>query len=154
MKMQFDLRIDCLNKKINHKATALGWAAMIMGGCRRSANFQIRTLYHWIAPAVDHGQIMFLFNRASVPLGFVIWAHLASDSEQRLLNDLNFILHPCEWNEGGRTWIIDYCFPAGAVRESLPFLRKRLHDEGVTHVNWARRYTDYSIRKVTTYRIG
>lgn len=121
---------------------------MVMSRCRRSSNFQILTLHYWLAPAIEHEQIIFLYDRTATPIGFVIWAHLAPDSEQRFLNEPDFLLHPSEWNEGGRTWIIDFCFPSGAIKESLTMLRTLLRDAGIKRVSWARRWADYTIRTV------
>lgn len=153
MKKYFDLLDNCLDPKLENKATALGYAAMVMSRCKRSSNFQIRTLYYWLVPAIEHGQIIFLFDRTSQPIGFVLWAHLAPDSEQRFLHDANFFLHPSEWNEGGRTWIIDFCFPEGAVKEALVVLKKRLGEFGITHVAWARRGADYSIKRTGNFKL-
>ncbi|OUM37764.1 hypothetical protein B8W72_03515 [Pseudomonas putida] len=149
MKKNFELVSACHDQKLKEKAAALGYAIMVMSTCRRSSVFQIRTLHYWLAPAIEHEHIIFLYNRTSTPIGFVIWAHLAPDSEQRFLNDPGFLLHPSEWNEGGRTWIIDFCFPSGAIKESLTMLRALLKDARIKRVSWVRRRADYSIRKVS-----
>lgn len=149
----YELRDACLNRKLKDKASALGYAVMIMSRCRRSCSFQIRTLQYWLSPAIELEQILFLFDRTSTPIGFVIWAHLAPDSEHRLLHDPNFLLHPSEWNEGGRTWIIDFCFPCGAIRESLSMLREFFLESRIKCIFWARRRSDYSLRKVSGYSI-
>ncbi|MND45642.1 RTX toxin acyltransferase family protein [compost metagenome] len=154
MKKHYELRKACLNQKLKDRASALGYAVMIMSRCHRSSSFQIRTLQYWLAPAIEHEQILFLYDRTSIPIGFVIWAHLAPDSEHRLLYDPAFLLHPSEWNEGGRTWIIDFCFPCGAIRESLAMLKIFFLESGIKSVFWARRRIDYSIRKVSGFNIA
>lgn len=148
MNKRYNLQTSCRDTKLNDKATMLGHAAMVMAGCRRSSGFQIRTLYYWIAPAIEHAQIIMLFDSSSAPRGFLIWAHLAPDTEQRLLHDPNFLLHPSEWNEGGRAWVIDFCFPGGAVKEALAMLRQHLREAGVDQISWVRRRADYSIRRI------
>lgn len=148
MKRQYSLQNSCRDANLNDKAAMLGHAAMVMAGCRRSSSFQIRTLYYWIAPAIEHAQIIVLFDRSSSPRGFLIWAHLAPDTEQRFVQDPHFLLHPSEWNEGGRAWVIDFCFPGGAVKEALASLRKHLRESGVSQISWVRRHADYSIRRV------
>lgn len=152
MSKQYKLQTSCLDSKLNEKATMLGHAATIMACCRRSSSFQIRTLYYWLAPAIDHAQIIMLFDSSSAPRGFLIWAHLAPDTEQRFVQDPNFLLHPSEWNEGGRAWVIDFCFPGGAVKEALAMFRKHLREAGVSQISWARRRADYSIRRVGSCR--
>ncbi|MFK0312181.1 toxin-activating lysine-acyltransferase [Pseudomonas sp. NPDC090233] len=148
MKKHFELMSVCQDHKLKERAAALGYAVMVMSKCRRSSSFQIRTLHYWLAPAIEHEQIIFLYDRTATPIGFVIWAHLASDSEQRFLNDSDFLLHPSEWNEGGRTWIIDFCFPSGAIKESLKMLREHFLEAGIKRISWVRRWPDYTVRKV------
>ncbi|HDS1733125.1 TPA: toxin-activating lysine-acyltransferase [Pseudomonas putida] len=123
-----------------------------MTSCNRSVNFQIRTFGFWIAPAIEHDQIAILFDRVGKPRGYFIWAHLADDTEKRLLTDPNFFLHPSEWNEGGRTWIIDFCFPYGVVKEAAACVKYVLSNVGLHKVSWVRRNQDYSIKKIMRYR--
>jgi len=152
MNRHYNLQTCCRDTKLNEKATMLGHAAMVMACCRRSSSFQIRTLNYWLAPAIEHAQIIMLFESSSIPRGFLIWAHLAPDTEQRFVQDPHFLLHPSEWNEGGRAWVIDFCFPGGAVKEALAMLRKHLRESGVSEISWARRRADYSIRRVGSCR--
>lgn len=152
MRKHYALQTSCLDPKLNDKATMLGHAAMVMASCPRSSNFQIRTLYYWLTPAIEHAQIIMIFDSSSTPRGFLLWAHLAPDTERRLIEDANFLLHPSEWNEGGRAWVIDFCFPCGAVKEALTMLRKHLRESGISQISWIRRRADYSIRRVGSCR--
>ncbi|WP_419178846.1 toxin-activating lysine-acyltransferase [Pseudomonas brassicacearum] len=110
--------------------------------------FEIMTLRLWIAPAIDHKQILFFFDRNDSPIGYVTWAHLAPDSETRLLRDPNFLLHASEWNEGGKTWIIDFCFPLGRTAEAIKPLKMHFQSLGIDRVFWARRNSENLIRRV------
>jgi cytolysin-activating lysine-acyltransferase len=148
MSSSYQLSTRCKSSEIEKKAAALGYASMIMCQCRRSSAFQLRTLNFWLAPAIDHQQILFFFDRSSTPIGYITWAHLARDTERRLLTDPNFWLHPCEWNEGGNTWIIDLCVPYGGVRDAIRIVRKFFLDDHITEVRWARRRADQSPWKV------
>ena len=85
MTRHYNLQTNCRDTKLNDKAAMLGHAAMVMACCRRSSSFQIRTLYYWLAPAIEHAQIIMLFDSSSTPRGFLIWAHLAPDTEQRFV---------------------------------------------------------------------
>lgn len=153
MKKQFKVFTQCNNPGIQSKAASLGYANMVMFMCGRSSRFQMRTLQYWLTPAIDHKQILFLFDSAASPIGYVTWAHLAQDTEQRLLTDANFLLHVGEWNEGGRTWIIDFCFPFGGAREAVNVLKGMFREAGIDKVFWARRQADYSIRKTLGYTL-
>ena len=95
----------------------------------------------------------FFFDREGNPVGYVVWAHLAPDSEKRLLTDPGFLLHPSEWNEGGKTWIIDFCFPAGGAKESIVQLKNFFRGEEIQKVFWARRDKNHVVRKLLSYSL-
>lgn len=154
MSKPYILQTKCHNPAVEKKAAALGYASMIMFRCKHSSRFQVGALYFWIIPAIDHQQIAFFFNSEATPIGYVSWAYLADDVEHRLLTDPNFLLHPSEWNEGGRTWIIDYCFPYGGIKESLHQIKDIFRVQGSEQVSWVRRNPDYSIRKIVRYRVA
>ncbi|MCP2021980.1 RTX toxin acyltransferase family protein [compost metagenome] len=153
MKNKLELFTACRDTNLKDKAAALGYASMIMFRCKRSSNFHMRTLNFWLTPAIDHQQIMFLFDRTSTPIGFVIWAHLAPDTEERLLADPAFLLHPSEWNEGGRTWVIDLCLPCGGAMESIKKIKSTFRKTCIDKVFWVRRNNDYSVKKTGHYRL-
>lgn len=136
MKIPYAYRTECCNATTNNKALQLGYACMIMFMCKRSAAFQMRTLDFWLVPAIDHQQIIFLFDSTAQPIGYVIWAHLSEETEQRMLTEENFLLHPSEWNEGGRTWIIDFCFPKQKI--SLKTLKKIAKGICSEKIYWTR----------------
>ncbi|WP_218227990.1 toxin-activating lysine-acyltransferase [Pseudomonas sp. Irchel s3b2] len=154
MKKEFNLFTECHNIAIKDKAVLLGYANMIIFMCRPYSAFRVLTLDFWISPAIDHKQILFLFDSTSKPIGYVTWAHLAPDTEQRLLKDQSFLLHPSEWNEGGRTWIIDFCFPCGGVKEAIHKLKKFFQNENIDDIFWVRRNIDYPDQKGKTLRGG
>lgn len=153
MKERYDLNTECQSAEIEEKAVLLGYANMVIFNCKQYSTFRILTLDFWISPAINHKQILFLFDITAKPIGYVIWAHLAPDTEQRLMKDLNFLLHPSEWNEGGRTWIIDFCFPCGGVSEVVRKLKILLQKKSIYQVFWVRRNSDYSVRKSMSCRL-
>ncbi|AHL34944.1 RTX toxin acyltransferase [Pseudomonas brassicacearum] len=142
--MTFDLRTECRSSTTEEKAKFLGFASMVMFMCRRYSTFRMLTLDFWLSPAIDHRQIVFFFACTGLPMGYVTWAYLAPDAEERLLTDPEFLLHPSEWNEGGRTWIIDFCFPSGGAKEAVARLKDIFREEGVSKVHWMRRGNDYT----------
>lgn len=153
MKRTFELNTICKNSVVFGKAQQLGFACLVTSVCRRYSSFSMRTLRFWICPAIDHKQILFFFDKMSTPIGYITWAHLANDSEERLLKYTDFLFHPSEWNEGGSTWIIDFCFPCGGVKEALIIIKNYLEKENIEKVFWARRNEDYTIRKVGSYQL-
>ena len=85
------------------------------------------SLNQWIMPPILHEQIMFVFDRGGIPLGYWTWAYLASDVESRLLCDHNARLHDSEWNEGDSLWIMDFVFYAGYVSDVVAFIIRNAH---------------------------
>ena len=141
---------NCIASNVNEKARLLGFACSILSMCPRHSLFQIATLKLWISPAIDHRQIAFFFSKASIPVGYMTWAHLAPDSEERLLKDLDFLLHPSEWNEGGKAWIIDFNFPGGFAVDAIKEIKEVLRRENIEKIYWARRNDDYTVRKIAS----
>lgn len=148
MKKPITLYTSCRGHYSSNRAKLIGFACMIIFMCRNYSLFEIMTLRLWVAPAIDHKQILFFFDRNDTPIGYVTWAHLAPDSEGRLLQDPNFLLHASEWNEGGRTWIIDFCFPLGRIAEAIKLIKTHFHSMGINRVFWGRRNRDHSIKRV------
>lgn len=149
MTKRYSLSTQCRNTGTQEKAAALGYANMIMFKCQRSSKFQMRTLDFWIRPAIDHQQIAFFFGSTGEPVGYVIWAHLATDAEERLLTAPDFLLHPSEWNEGGRTWIIDLCFPTGGIRDCADQLKETFIKSGIKHIFWKRKKKQINIQLIS-----
>lgn len=148
MKKTFDLHTDCEVPIIVSGARSLGYVCMIMCMCRRYSGFQLVNIKCWLEPAIAHNQIMFCFDRIGNPVGYVTWAYLAPDSENRLLHDPKFLLNFSEWNEGGNTWIIDFCFPRGGVLSAAKMVKKHLSKLSIKQVFWARRDRSYKVCKV------
>ncbi|WP_217896606.1 toxin-activating lysine-acyltransferase [Pseudomonas putida] len=88
------------------------------------------------------------FDREATPRGYIIWAYLATDTEQRLLNQPDFLIHPSERNEGGRLWVVDVFFPRGAVFEAMGVIKEHFKGRGVKEVFWVRRNNDHTIKRL------
>lgn len=78
-----------------------------------------------IIPAIRHGQIEFLFNEDKKPVGYVIWAYLAEDVEQKIFK-APYTLHYSEWNEGESLWLIDVVTQNGYLKDVIKHLRDKL----------------------------
>lgn len=154
MKSNLEIYTSCRNTSELHRAELIGFACLLIFLSKRYSLFQIITIRIWLIPAIDHKQILFLFNKIGVPLGYLTWAHLAPDSEQRLLEDSNYLLHTSEWNEGGRTWIIDCCFPSGDLPKAIKHIKKHLRKINIHKVFWARQNNKNSITKIKSYSLS
>ena len=84
-------------------------------------------------------------------LGYMTWARVADDTERRLIHDPDVVLHPSEWNEGEKLWILDFVARAGYGPQLIREARRMLGDsvahsvrrdaEGVVRkkVRWVKR---------------
>ncbi|OEO14107.1 toxin-activating lysine-acyltransferase, partial [Escherichia coli] len=104
----------------------------------------VRSQY-WTEYAIQHNQIKFLFDSRGFPLAYITWAYLEADTEARLLRDPEFRLHPSEWNEDGRIWILDFCCKPGFGRKVIDYLIQ-LQPWGEGEVRWLSRR-----KKIVTY---
>ena len=87
----------------------------------------VLNLNQWIMPAILHEQIMFVFDRGGIPIGYWTWAYLASDVEIRLRYDQNAVLHESEWNEGNSLWVMELAAYAGYVNDIVAFIVRSAH---------------------------
>jgi cytolysin-activating lysine-acyltransferase len=94
-------------------AAKFGYAATVMRHSPLHFKYPMSYFATLIEPALLHDQIKFYFNLRGEPVGFVIWAYLAPDVEERFLRTGNWDLHISEWNEGSSFWIVDFAAPFG-----------------------------------------
>lgn len=91
----------------------LGMAVRCMLYNKNYSAYSVACLQQWTEFAIQHGQIYFLYSNSGLPLAYMTWATLAVDTQERLLYDPAFTLHPSEWNEKGDIWILDFCCKPG-----------------------------------------
>lgn len=142
------LHTTCLDHERNKRATLSGHCCSVILKQNQFSRYPLLFFKLWIEQAISHDQIMLLFDSYYNPVGFVIWAHLAPDTEHRYLHERQCVFHPSEWNEGGRTWIVDACIGLGTFTGAYKLLRERLSSEGVKEVRWAKRNNDGSLKKI------
>ncbi|MCU6199434.1 toxin-activating lysine-acyltransferase [Citrobacter cronae] len=116
----------------------IGFAVSCMLHNTNYSLYPVLTIQYWTEFAIQHNQIKFLFDTRGFPLAYITWAYIEVDTEIRLINDPEFRLHPSEWNENGRIWIIDFCCKPGFGRQVIEyFLQLRPWGEG--EVRWMNR---------------
>lgn len=68
-------------------------------------------------------QVKVYFSDYGECMGYVVWAYLSPDVEQRFLRGKDLSLDLTEWNEGTCPWIVDFLVPRGSLRYVLHDLR-------------------------------
>ncbi|MEB7886987.1 toxin-activating lysine-acyltransferase [Serratia fonticola] len=124
----------------------IGFAVSCMLHNRNYSLYPVLSIQLWTEFAIQYNQIKFLFDTRGLPLSYVTWAYLEVDTEERLLSDPEFRLHPSEWNEGDRIWLLDFCCKPGFGRKAIErFIQLRPWGEGQVH--WQNRR-----KKIMTFR--
>ncbi len=132
-------------------ARQLGTAAMLMLQCKRYPYFPIASLAAWIQPAILLKQIKFFFDYKGRPIGYLTWAFLAPDVEEKWISDPKVLLHFSEWNEGDRLWIMDFVAPSGFARTISAYARHSMFPDH-SEARSLRRRADGSVRSVSVWR--
>jgi hemolysin-activating ACP:hemolysin acyltransferase len=115
------------------------------------AHYKISTIGVWINPARRCGQIRIYYDHRGRPVGYVTWAFLTAESEQRLIMNSATLLHYSEWNEGDRLWIMDVVSPHGYGLSILKHVRdKLLADHDIFH--WLRRNESGAVIRASIWR--
>jgi cytolysin-activating lysine-acyltransferase len=130
--------------------TALGFAVDVMGKSDEYCQYPVACVTLWIEPAIRHEQIHFFRDESGEVCGYMTWAWLTEDTEQRLLNDPNVLLHISEWNEGGQLWILDFLVPTSDLKMRIREARALFGT--VEQAKSLRRRHDGSVRKVITWK--
>ena len=116
----------------------LGFAVSCMLHHRNYSLHPIKSVQERLIFAIQHGQIKFLFDTNDQPLAYVLWACLTKDTETQLQRDPGFPLHPSEWNEGDRIWLLDFCCRPGFAPQAIKRFNK-LKPWGEGQVRWQNR---------------
>lgn len=130
--------------------TKLGMAVEAMGKSDCYCKFPIACVTLWIEPAIWHDQIHFFRDDSGHICGYMTWAWLAEDTEQRVLCDPNVLLHISEWNEGDRLWIMDFLVRTGNMRRRIREAQSLF--KAVENAKSVRRSDDGCVTKVTIWK--
>jgi hemolysin-activating ACP:hemolysin acyltransferase len=90
-----------------------------------------------VRQAFLHETLHLFFSEDRDLVGYVVWAYLARETENRVLQTRRLDLHESEWNEGDRLWILDLSFLPGRFRYGLRVLKEE-HFLGHNTVRYLR----------------
>lgn len=125
------------SRVIQEHARQLGLATMLMLQCKEYSEYQILCLKVWTEQAILHRQIKFFFNDLGAPVGYVTWAYLSEEIENKIAREGLCLLHPSEWDEGDRLWILDFCSPGGHTWDIVRHIKHKMF-HGVHEAKWIR----------------
>lgn len=128
---------------------ALGAVTFVMTRSPTYCQYPIACIAEWLRPPLLLCQYTLFYDASANLVGYMTWAFLAEDTEQRLIGDPAILLHLSEWNEGDRLWIMDFVVLNGDVRRFVQLGKNRLSQ--FEEAKSLRRRDDGSIRKVTRW---
>lgn len=128
---------------------ALGAVTSVMARSPTYCQYPIACIAEWLRPPLLLRQYALFYDASTNLVGYMTWAFLAEDTEQRLIGDSSALLHLSEWNEGDRLWIMDFVVLNGDVRKFIQLGKNRLSQ--FEEAKSLRRRDDGSIRKVTRW---
>ena len=127
----------------------LGSAAQVLMRSAAYGQYPIACLSVWIEPAILLEQIHFFCDPNDRVIGYVTWAFLAPDVEERLIYDPDVLLHLSEWNEGDRLWIMDFVVHDHRIKDHISETFALFPD--YEEAKSLRRRDDGSVRKIVTW---
>lgn len=127
----------------------IGCVCSIMLRSRTYCQYPILCISEWIRPAILLDQILLFDDEAGNLSGYITWALLAEDVENRIVSDPNVLLHISEWNEGDRLWIMDMVVLNGDLKRHLRHMLSQF--SGFNEAKFIRRREDGTVRKVSVF---
>ena|SRR5579859_4895040 len=132
--------------------TALGAVSSVMMRSPIYCQYPVACLAEWIRPAILLGQYQLFHDHGENLVGYMTWALLSKEVEERLIHDPALLLHISEWNEGERLWVMDFVVLNQDVRRFVRVARERLKE--YRQAKSLRRCEDGVVRKTVIWRLN
>ena len=128
-------------------AEVLGWAVHLLAHTGKYRDYPLACVELWLVPAARMRQLHLIKELDGRLIGYMTWARFAADTEQRWIHDPEVTLHPSEWNEGGRLWILDFIAAPGYARRCIALVKK--HFPECHELRFLRRDTEGCTRRIS-----
>src|SRR5689334_8912707 len=100
----------------------LGDVAWVMMESDWHSRRRVTDIGRLVMPAIARRQFRLYYN-GDVPIGFVSWARLSTEAEQRFIADPHSLLAD-DWTSGEAVYIVDVVASKGSLRKVLKVLRR------------------------------
>lgn len=110
------------NLPAHSDAEAFGSVVWLWMHGTNHSNLPLAALNQVLLPAIQLQQYVLILDesqQAAKPVGYLSWANLSAEAEQRYLHSPNLGLSPEDWNGGDRMWFIDFFAPFGHSAQML-----------------------------------
>lgn len=103
-------------------AETLGHIFTLLAQSKLHRSWRVIEIERYVVPALQHRQYRLFYDKSGKPFGYVSWAWLTKEVEDRYLAG-GYMLQPVDWTGGDRPWIIDWIAPRGGTRFIIRDLR-------------------------------
>lgn len=114
------------------RAKIIGFVCELARNSQFHARLPTTKLLELINLAIRTKQIKLYFNHYGLCMGYVAWAFLSPNVEQRLLQGKGISLRIEEMRQGDNLWIIDFLVPHGSLPYVLRDMRNNLFNDRET----------------------
>jgi cytolysin-activating lysine-acyltransferase len=111
---------------IKSLCASIGYASKLIAEADSHRSKPFNYLASVILPAIRHQQIKFFFSDDGRPVGYIVWAYIEKDVEDRLVTYDLPVLHESEWNEGDALWIMDFLVLPGYMNYAVKNIKDSL----------------------------
>lgn len=119
-----DLADDSRPERASPRSNAetLGQIFVLLAQSKLHRSWRVIEIERYLIPALQHSQFRLYYDKNGIPFGYVSWAWLTKETEDRYLAG-GYALQPTDWTGGDRPWIIDWIAPKGGTRFIIKDLR-------------------------------
>ena len=122
------------SRALAQKLPLLGHVTWLYTQSQQHKHYFIQDIESRVLPAIvtDQCKIYLQESATQLPLGYVSWAYLSEQAEERHIATQR--IAPGDWKSGDRVWIIDFVVPFGGAAEALDDIRNKIHPGKEVHL--------------------
>lgn len=124
MKNLDDVLRDCelVADEGKKRSINVGLVLQMMAEHPRNGAIPLPLAVSTVTAAIEKGQLHVYFDRNGMCVGYVCWAFLDNETQQRMLSDARFKPAVDKWNSGPNTWIMDFFIVKGHLPSVIDHL--------------------------------
>nr|WP_315465325.1 toxin-activating lysine-acyltransferase [uncultured Rhodoferax sp.] len=137
-------------------AEAFGSIAWLWMHGQSHRDMPLAALNQALLPAIHLQQYVLVLDtrqQAATPVGYLSWANLSAEAEQRYLHTPLLGLRPEDWNSGDRMWLVDFFAPFGHSAQMLALWKPLLAGISARYMYHRSNERGISVRTFTGARV-
>ena len=122
------------------RSRLLGDILTLMTASDTHQDYRIQHFAQLVLPPVQHDQFRIYHDTNQRPVGFVSWAKLSEEAEQRLLSRRE-TLRESDWNSGDKMYFMEFLAPFGHIKQMVHDLRQRFPKQKAYALRFDKNHT-------------